>query len=166
MPEIITLFTSNTGARSFSFNRFLLLGHKRYVDHSNQFPQMKICQRTPSLLSPTYRILGPKWFMGKLLVLLSFSENCLENVSGGFDIVPCEQSKCPFWFRILQDNCVFKMLQCPKKSFFLNWAHKWETTQFQEAVGSTLSTICWMDISFFHIDLLQKLYCLLEKDQK
>ena len=36
----------------------------------------------------------------------------------------------------------------------------WEETHVPKVVGSNPGTICWMDMTFFHIDLLLKLYCL------
>ena len=41
----------------------------------------------------------------------------------------------------------------------------WEETHVPKVVGSNPGTICWMDMTFFHIDLLLKLYCLFEKTE-
>ena len=35
-----------------------------------------------------------------------------------------------------------------------------------KVVGSNPGAIYWMDITFYHIDLLWKLYCLFEKTKK
>ena len=35
-----------------------------------------------------------------------------------------------------------------------------------KVVGSSPGAIYWMDITFYHIDLLWKLYCLFEKTKK
>ena len=40
-----------------------------------------------------------------------------------------------------------------------------ETAHVQEAMGSNPGTKYWIDITFFQIDLLQKLNCLLEKTE-
>ena len=42
----------------------------------------------------------------------------------------------------------------------------WETTHVLEVVGLNPGTVYWMDMTFFHIDLLLKLYCLFEKTKK
>ena len=37
---------------------------------------------------------------------------------------------------------------------------------FQKAMSSIPGVGYWMDMIFFHIDMLLKLYCLFEKDRK
>ena len=56
------------------------------------------------------------------------------------------------------------------KKSFSNWAGAlvqwyWETIHVQEVMGSNPYTVYWMNMKFFHIDLLLKLYCLFEKTE-
>ena len=41
----------------------------------------------------------------------------------------------------------------------------WEETHVLKAVGLNPGAVYWMDMTFFHIDLLQKLYCVFEKTE-
>ena len=43
------------------------------------------------------------------------------------------------------------------------WSSGYEKQSCWEVVGSNPCTVYWMDMTFFHIDLLLKMYCLFEK---
>ena len=42
----------------------------------------------------------------------------------------------------------------------------WEMTHAREVMGSNPGAVYWMDLTFFHIDLLLKIMLFVRKDQK